>query len=376
MEKVPERGEPSGSGNLPLRITHVVSSLQVGGMEQFVVRIATEQRRQGHAVRLLAVRGGPLLEHARAAGVPVHILRGRGKQTWLPDALLSHAAVRPQIVHAHNPTSLPYAAIARAVGRPAVLMTRHGQRAELRAPTETEWNATAAVVAVSEAAATVLRETYPSQAAKVSVIHNGIEPAAPTRPRQETRAALGLDPTDLRPVGIIVARIDTLKGHDTLLRALAALPAAAPAVTFLIAGDGAERATMEGLATELGIAPHVRFLGFRTDVADLLAASDFFVLPSRLEGLPLSVLEAMAHGLPVIATPVGGTPEVIPDPRYGILTPVDDVPALAAAIARLATDPALCRELGEAGRQRVAEAFSFAAMTSRYDELYRRLLSR
>jgi glycosyltransferase involved in cell wall biosynthesis len=372
---VPERREPSSSGNLPLRITHVVSSLQVGGMEQFALRIASEQQRRGHAVRLLAVRGGPLLEHARAAGVPVHILRGRGKQTWLPDALLCHARARPQIVHAHNPTSLPYAAIARAVGRPAVLMTRHGQRAELRTPTETEWNATAAVVAVSEAAATVLRETYPAQAAKVSVIHNGIEPAAPARPREETRATLGLDPSDPIPVGIIVARIDTLKGHDTLLHALAQLPLTTPPVTLLIAGDGAERAAMERLATELGITQQARFLGFRTDVRDLLAASDFFVLPSRLEGLPLSVLEAMAHGLPVIATPVGGTPEVIPDPRYGLLTPVDDVPALAAVLARLASDPALRQELGEAGRRRVAEAFSFAAMTSRYDALYRRLLS-
>ena len=373
---MPEGVKQSGVGSLPLRVTHVVSSLQVGGMEQFVVRIAAEQRRRGHAVRLLAVRGGPLLEHARAAGIPVYILRGKGKVAWLPDALLSHSRTRPQVVHAHNPTSLPYAAIARAVGRPVVLMTRHGQRAELRAPTAPEWNATSAIVAVSEAAATALRETYPDQAAKISVIHNGIEPAAPARPRYDTRAALGLDQNDPSLVGIIVARVDTLKGHDTLLRALAALPEGAPRITLLIAGDGAERSAMERLAADLHIAKSVRFLGFRSDVADLLAAADFFVLPSRLEGLPLSVLEAMAHGLPVIATPVGGTPEVIPDPRYGILTPVDDVPALVAALAQVASDPALRRELGEAGRRRVAEAFSFEAMTDRYEELYRRLPAR
>lgn len=370
---MPVREEPSSRREAPLRITHVVSSLQVGGMEQFVVRIAAEQQRRGHTVRLLAVRGGPLLEQAQSASLPTHILRGSSKLTWLPDALLSHLLTRPQIVHAHNPTSLPYAAIARAVGRPAALMTRHGQRAELRAPTDAEWNATSAVVAVSEAAATTLRETYPAQADKVSVIHNGIEPAAPTRPPQETRAALRVTVSAL--VGIIVARIDTLKGHDTLLQALAALPSGTPPITLLIAGDGAERPAMERLAAKLGIAEGVRFLGFRADVADLLAASDFFVLPSRLEGLPLSVLEAMSHGLPVIATPVGGTPEVIPDPRYGLLTPVDDVPALAAALTRIATDPTLRREMGEAGHRRVVEAFSFDAMTTRYEELYRQLLS-
>jgi glycosyltransferase involved in cell wall biosynthesis len=108
-------------------------------------------------------------------------------------------------------------------------------------------------------------------------------------------------------------------------------------------------------------------------VPDLLAAADFFVLPSLTEGLPLSVLEAMAQGLPVIATPVGGIPEVVLEGEHGYLVPVQEDAALAEAMTRLARDPELARRLGEAGRRRVEERFSFAEMARAYEALYHRL---
>jgi glycosyltransferase involved in cell wall biosynthesis len=174
-----------------------------------------------------------------------------------------------------------------------------------------------------------------------------------------------------RTTGVIVARLDRLKGHDVLLKALAWMKEDAE---LLIVGDGPERGALEVLAAELGVQDRVRFAGFRKDVPDLLAASDFFVLPSRTEGLPLSVLEAMAHGLPSIATPVGGVPEALNGEECGILVPVDDVHRLAAVMGTLVGDPQLRRRLGAAAETRVRKHFSFAAMTDAYDSLYRRLL--
>src|SRR5262249_29657668 len=155
----------------------------------------------------------------------------------------------------------------------------HGQ--EAKPIPAAQWSATDAVVAVSEAAAEALREGCPGDSGKIVVIHNGVHPADPRRGREEVRRGLGLGDA---VVAIIVARIDRLKGHDTLLRALALLRDTGVALTLLIAGDGAERERCERLAQELQLGvDRVRFLGFRSDVPDLLAASDFFVLPSLTE---------------------------------------------------------------------------------------------
>jgi glycosyltransferase involved in cell wall biosynthesis len=128
---------------------------------------------------------------------------------------------------------------------------------------------------------------------------------------------------------------------------------------------------MQNLSASLGLGDQdIRFLGFRSDVPDLHAASDFFVLPSVTEGLPLSVLEAMSAGNPVIATPVGGIPELVENGRHGLLIPVGDDRALTEAIARIAESKSLRRALGQAGLDRVEHDFSFFQMTERYESLY------
>jgi glycosyltransferase involved in cell wall biosynthesis len=132
---------------------------------------------------------------------------------------------------------------------------------------------------------------------------------------------------------------------------------------------------LENLAEELGLGPdRVRFLGFRSDVPDLLAASDFFALPSLTEGLPLSVLEAMGHRLPVIATPVGGVPELVTEGRHGLLVPVDAPESLACAVSQLSQDADLRRRFGEAAYQKVKTDFSFETMLKSYETLYASLL--
>jgi glycosyltransferase involved in cell wall biosynthesis len=199
------------------------------------------------------------------------------------------------------------------------------------------------------------------------------------------RAALGLGS---EYAGIMPAAFHRVKGHDVLLKALAILrdedleltatadPRPEKAhVRVLVAGDGDERERIHGLAKELRLGPEwVTFLGFRKDVPDLLAGMDFFVLPSRMEGLPLAVLEAMARGLPVVVTPVGGVPEAVTDSEQGLVVPVDDPRALAEAMGRLAQEPDYGRKLGASGRKRVEGEFSFEQMARRYEALYVRLL--
>jgi glycosyltransferase involved in cell wall biosynthesis len=144
---------------------------------------------------------------------------------------------------------------------------------------------------------------------------------------------------------------------------------------MLIVGDGPERTSIEGLAHQLELGPdRLRLLGYRSDISELLSASDFFVLPSLAEGLPLSMLEAMAQALPVVATPVGGIPEVITDGLNGRLVPVNQPETLAKVLAELIRDPALRRSLGSTALRHVQDRFSFERMAQRYEALYRSLL--
>jgi glycosyltransferase involved in cell wall biosynthesis len=359
------------TANVPLRIAHTVSSLQVGGMEQFVLRMAKMQQEQGHEVHVIALTGGPLAEEARKLRVPVRVLSGSHKAVRAAQGLMTMAAIQPDIIHAHNPTSLHYAMMGKLVSGAPVVMTDHGQcMGVARNPSDREWSRTDAVVAVSNAVAK--RRGIAAIEGKTSVIPNGVEPTAAHRGRDAVRRELGL-PED-RVVAIIAARLVAIKGHETLLRALAELKNSQDpklSMTLLIAGDGPHREAMEALAGELGLdAEWVRFLGFRLDVPDLLEAADFFVLPSLAEGLPLSVLEAMSHRLPVIATPVDGIPEVVVEGETGLLVPTQAPAALAAAISRMIQDETMRRDFGEAGYQRVHSEFSFEQMVRRYGAVY------
>lgn len=353
-----------------LAIVHVVSSLKVGGMEHFVLRIAANQAAR-HRVAIVAAQDGPLREEAARLGLKVYVLGGSQKHLRALRGAAILAWLRPHIAHAHNQTSLHYAVLAKRIGRAKVVMTNHGQgMASPRTPSAREWSDTDRVIAVSQAVAARLQS--PELAGKVSVIVNGIEKGEVRRSRREMRAELGLGDG---PVGLIVARIDGFKGHDTLIQAVARLKEQGTNVTVLVAGDGPERGKLEKLAAELGLGENeIRFLGFRSDVPDLHAASDFFLLPSLTEGLPLSVLEAMSAGKPVIATPVGGIPELVENERHGLLVPVQDEAALAEVVARVACDPVLQERMGRAGFERVQREFSFARMTECYEELYAGLL--
>jgi glycosyltransferase involved in cell wall biosynthesis len=354
-----------------LRIVHTVSSLQGGGMEHFVLRLCESQRKRGHDSSVVAITGGPLKEIAEQKGVPLTILRGNHKVKRVAHTAAHFAALRPDIIHCHNPTSLHYASVAKLVCRARLVFTDHAQtKGIVRMPRAFEWSLVDAFASVSaETASHAVDIGYQGHA---EVVHNGVEFTPARRSRAEMRAELGLDG---RVVGINVASFFSVKAQDILIRGAAELKKTGVPVTVVCVGDGGERPIVEKLAADLGLTGvDVRFLGFRNDVADLLVASDFFVLPSRSEGFPMSILEAMSHRLPVVCTPVGGNPELVTDGEHGYLVPVDDAVALAAAMGKLVGDEAHRIKLGEAGYARVKGDFSFDRTTDRYDAMYRRVL--
>jgi len=368
-----------GSAHNSLRIVHTVSSLNVGGMEQFVVRIAEAQQRQGHHIAILALQNGALLDEASRLDISVISLDGLPKPMRIMQTVRQMAKFRPDIVHAHNPTSLHYATLGKSVTNARLLMTRHGEVRRKECVTPHQWRLMDAIVAVSSATANAVLAETPDQANKLFVIRNGVAQGMTSRPRQVVRSELGLCNDSV--VGIMVARIDGMKGHRDLVEALEGLQRRSSTasndakITMLVVGDGSERGTIESGAREAGLTDDsVQFLGFRTDVTDLLGASDFFVLPSLAEGMPLSLLEAMAIGLPVIATDVGGIGEAITNNQDGILIPPADLHALQEAIFNVANSASLRLSLGRAAQKRVHDEFSFAAMVRQYDRLYENML--
>lgn len=211
-------------------------------------------------------------------------------------------------------------------------------------------------IAVSQAIAERLTETLGWPQSKIEVIRNGVVLDRLQRPPNSTmRERLAGDAE--RPVVLTVARLDPQKGLDVLVAAAAEMPDA----RFVVAGEGRQRGRLEADAQRLGLRDRIVFLGHRTDVPDLLAASDLFVLPSLYEGSSLAVLEAMASGKPIISTAVGGTDELLLHGESGLLVPARDAGALASAIQTALSDPSLRNRLGAAARERAANHFSAAA---------------
>jgi glycosyltransferase involved in cell wall biosynthesis len=209
---------------------------------------------------------------------------------------------------------------------------------------------------------------------KVRLIPNGIPDPPPQQRSRDLRAELGIPPQT--PLLGAVATLRPQKALDVLIRAVAALRPEFPTLQVLVAGgdaDHAERARLEQIAAEAGVLDAVRLLGERDDVPDLLEALDVAVLSSDFEGSPLSVMEYMEAGLPVVATRVGGVPDVVEDGVTGTLVEPQDSPALALAVAELLRDPVRARAMGEAGRERRRRLFSIAATTAAVERLYEEL---
>lgn len=223
-------------------------------------------------------------------------------------------------------------------------------------------------IAVSEDIAVRLVDLFGWPRQRITVVHNGV-PVPTERPKADAvlRAQLL---AGQRAVVLVPARLDALKGHEFLLEAVRELEH----VQVVVAGDGPERAKLEGLADRLGVRRRVTFLGFREDMPRLIACADVVVLPSLSEGLPLAVLEAMAAGTPLVATAIGGSDEAVVDGVTGLLVPARDAAALAHAVERVLAHPEEARRRAEAAAGRVAGEFSAETMVARVESVYEELL--
>jgi glycosyltransferase involved in cell wall biosynthesis len=354
-----------------MRIVHLVIGGGVAGGQVVALRLARAARDRGDEVSFVAPEPGPFTELAEREGFRTEILPLRRSfqlgAAWRLARLLRRR--RADVLHTHTLAAANVLSrlAARAAGVPVVshLHIENHFRPSTRRLLAALDNATARLAARLVAVSEDTRRAYERQGyprGRIEVVYNGVEVPANGGFRRNDPARVGE-----------IARLCDVKGQRELLQAMARLPHA----RLVLAGrdleqGGAFQDALERESERLGIRERVEF-GFHEDVPALLESLDVVALPSWTEGLPVVLLEAMAHARPVVATPVGGTPELVVDGETGLLVPPRDPEALAAALRRLIEDPGLARRLGEAGRERVAERFTAAAQARRilaiYDEL-------
>jgi glycosyltransferase involved in cell wall biosynthesis len=366
-----------------LRVCLVIGQLGLGGTEKQVVLLAEGLRQRGVDVCVAVLTGdGPRGDALRAAGVPVVHLGLRPSPGWrvVPQfvAVLGRLTrhlrrFRPDVVHAFLFHSYVLGApAARLAGVPAVIAGRRSLddftrgRPLALAVERIATALTQRLVANADAVAVRVRSTERVPDRKLSVIYNGLPPAA-----FEPAEAAELDTP--HPVVLCVANLHSYKGHADLLAAAALLGDRGRPCTLALAGEGPQRVALRHLAGRLGI--DVRLLGARTDVDRLLARADVVVLPSTTEGMSNAVMEAMAAGRPVVATAVGGTPELLAAGR-GVLVAPGDPRALADALDEVLGDPAHAARLGRAAREWSRAHLSADTMVHRHLALYDELLER
>ncbi len=367
-------------------ICQVLHSLCMGGAEVLAARLARNLRTEFRFVFACLDEAGSLADELTQDGFPVYVFHRRPGFDWRLVFHLSRmfADERVDVIHAHQYAPFVYCSLSRGwrSGR-GVLFTEHGRHQ----PDYPRWKRIWAnkfllrkqdrAIGVGEAVRQALIQNEGLPPKRVEVIYNGIDltrfdPAAPLR--AEVRSELQLVQKDY--VLIQVARLDYLKDHATALRMLALLRDAGSPVKLLIVGDGPERAATEALCAELSLDSQVRFLGLRTDVPRLIQAADALLLTSVSEGIPLTLIEGMAAGLPVLATDVGGVHEVVEREATGLLAPAKDPVGLKDQLHRLMQDPAWSRQMGRAGRLRAERLFSEPEMHRQYRNVYLSLAGR
>jgi glycosyltransferase involved in cell wall biosynthesis len=360
----------------------VVLSLDMGGLERIVLALVREGARAGHDVSVVCLeRAGALAPLAQEFGVPVWCV---GKRPGLHYDTYAHlrallARLGPDVVHTHQVGALFYAGpAARRRHMPLVVHTEHGKhcgggwRMRMLERVCGAW--VQRFFCVSEDIAADLRGYHVVAPSKVGVIANGIDTATFARPTDAAglRRELGI-PAAASVLGT-VGRLSEIKRQDRLLRAFAELRQTFPDAHLVLVGDGPLRDDLRQLAGQLKLETCVHFTGSQLQPERYLHLMDVFALTSRSEGMPVSVLEAWAAGRPVVASRVGGLPEMVRAGETGLLYEQDDQAALVAALARLLSDTALARRLGEAGRQYVEGRFTLRHMFAEYERHYRELL--
>lgn len=372
------------------RVLIFSNSFVMGGMEAHITRLACRLIGRGARVDMIyntntweAIR---LMLHAlEECGVVLHGLpqrRGpRGLLARLRDLYVLTRRLRPDAIHIHStgPESGELPLLAFKAARPRdcrIVRTDHNPPEEPPSPLAVarlrlrDLLLHRVVVVSRQNRARHLAELH-RDPRKTLTIHNGIEPQAPPGAvREEVRKAWRTPP-DALVVGMVARLDERRKGADIFLEAVARARTRCPELYYVVVGDGALRPALEAQAARLGLAAHGRFVGARTDVADQLRGLDIFVLPSRYEGLPYTLLEALRAGLPSVAARVGGVDDVLAeDGAYGLVVPPEDPAALAAALVALTGDAGLRARLAAGGPRRIAQDFSIEGMVDRLVGVY------
>jgi len=350
-------------------ILHVTTERGWRGGERQLLLLARELGRRGLAQQIAAPRGSPLAFRASAAGLEVVLLQP--SPAWHPGslvALLRWLRRHPgALLHSHSSPALSLAALARRLAPAAgVVHTRRVAYPVRRAAKHR--TAADRYVAVSQAVADGLL------AAGLAAKRLRVIPSCADLETCDTAVASS-EWARVPPAPLVgcVAHLAPEKGLSVLLAAWSEVATAMPGARLLLVGDGPERARLERTAASF-VPDSVVFTGQRDDVAACLKALDLYVQPSLAEGLGTSVLDAMACGLPVVASRVGGLPEAVADGETGLLVPPGDPSALATAVLELLRDPERAAAMGAAGRRRVEEHFTLERMVEGYLMLYRELL--
>jgi glycosyltransferase involved in cell wall biosynthesis len=364
------------------RILQLIDGLKVGGAEVLLRDLVRGLRGAGYQVSVGYSSSGPIQESISAMGISLTRL----PRLMRVDPLLLLGICRlirrerPQIVHTHLFKSDFHGRLAARLCRvPVIVSTAHNVDAwARRCPLGYLYGLTARladqVIAVSDEVRDYQIQYTKTAPAKIVTINNGVDVRAFENQIENGRVVrkeLGL--SESVPVIGIIGRLERQKDHNTFLEAAARIKRSLPEGRFLIVGDGSLREELVSRARALDLLPAVLFCGIRNDIPAVLAALDLLVFSSRWEGLPVTLLEGMAAGLPIVSTAVGGVPGVVVENKTALLVSQGSPEELAKACLALLKNKALAGQLGAAGRQRVLEKYSIQSMISCTIELYRKL---
>jgi glycosyltransferase involved in cell wall biosynthesis len=381
----------------PIRVARVIARLNVGGPAQHVIHLTGRLPRERFESVLLAGREGPAEGNmrdlaARSAVQPIAV-PGLGRPLSPVDDVRSLVFLtrffrrfRPHIVHTHTAKAGAVGRLAaRLTGVPVIVHTYHGHvfHGYFSSPATSaflaveRWLArsTTRLLTVSESVKQDLERYGIGGRGRIAVVALGLDldrflagEGRDGRLRRELGAADG------RPLVGIVARLAPIKRHEDFIAATAAVAARMPGAMFAIVGDGERRDVLEALTRQRGLAERVRFLGWRRDLEAIYADLDVVALTSANEGSPVSLIEAMAASRPVVATAVGGVPDLVTHGENGLLVEPGNPSATADALVTLLGDDQRRRAMGEAGRRRVRHAYGVDRLVSDIDRLYTHLL--
>ena len=362
------------------KICFLITGLEIGGAEMVLYKLVGKINRVSYEPIVISLLPpGPVARKIMCQNIPVYSLHIKSKTNFITlwKLIGLFKKFSPDILHTHCfHANILGRIIARILNIPIVISSIHtinlgSVRREMLLRMSDQW--ATVTTTVCQAAAEKLIERGIVKQDKIKVIYNGIDNE--NYPLQiETNKGLARERYGFKkqiPLLLNVGGLRKPKGHIVLLEAAAILKKKGIAFLFVIAGEGKLRQHLEVVIEDLRLERYVRLLGQRDDIPELMAAADVFVLSSLWEGLPLVVLEAMASGLPVVSTNVGGVPELVVDNETGFLVPPENPQLLAEAIERMLSLPEHQRlAMGQAGKKRIEENFTLNKMVSAYEDLY------